>query len=244
MPYPFPLIARPPGDWKNLFDNQAIEMSIAHNMFIRGVNAIYAQAKGIQDKQIKPFVFFCICVLETLHHHHHMEESLVFPFLEAKMGENAMAHNVEQHHAFMGGMDDLEVYLKAVQAGTAVYDAATLIEKLDSFAEQLVEHLHEEIATLESSKLQAVITEHDLQDLADQFIKLMKKEISLVTAMPLGLVCHDKSTAPYFPPFPAPVLWMTKYALYYLHSDAWAFGPCDVNGVLKPGFGSDVSAPA
>ncbi|KAJ7067155.1 hypothetical protein C8F01DRAFT_1247552 [Mycena amicta] len=237
MPYPFPLVARPPGDWKNVFDNQAIQMSVAHNMFIRGVNAIYAQAKGIQDKQIKPFVFFCICVLETLHHHHHMEESLVFPFLEAKMGENAMAHNVEQHHAFMGGLDDLEAYLKAVQAGTAVYDGSTILEKLDSFAEQL------EIPTLESSKMRAVFTEQDLKDLAAQFSKRMMKDTSLPT-MPLALVCHDKSSAPYFPPIPAPVLWMAKYTLFYLHSDAWAFGPCDIHGVLKPGLGNHAVAQA
>ncbi|KAJ7067100.1 hypothetical protein C8F01DRAFT_1079288 [Mycena amicta] len=225
MPYPFPLVARPPGDWKNLIDNQAITMSIAHNVFIRGINAIYGQANGIQDGQF-----------EALHHHHHMEESFVFPFYEAKMGENAMAHNVEQHHSFMGGLDNLEAYLKAVQEGTAVYDAATLLEKLDSFAEQLVEHLHEEIHTLELSKMRAVFTEYDLKDLDAQISKRAMKEISLVTSLPLVLICHDKSSAPYFPPLPAPALWIAKYALYYLHSDAWAFGPCDVHGVLKPGF--------
>ncbi|KAJ7067109.1 hypothetical protein C8F01DRAFT_1227903 [Mycena amicta] len=118
MPYPFPLVARPPGDWKNVFDNLAIDMSIAHNMFIRGMNAIYAQAKGIQDEQVKAFVFFSICIFEALHHHHHLEEALTFPYLEGKMGQDAMGHNVEQHRGFMNGLADLETYLKAVQAGT------------------------------------------------------------------------------------------------------------------------------
>ncbi|KAJ7082224.1 hypothetical protein B0H15DRAFT_952609 [Mycena belliarum] len=31
-------------------------------MFIRGVNAVYAQAKGIQPAQVNPFTFFCISV--------------------------------------------------------------------------------------------------------------------------------------------------------------------------------------
>jgi hypothetical protein len=29
-------------------------------MFIRGINAIYAQAEKITDAQVKPFTFFCI----------------------------------------------------------------------------------------------------------------------------------------------------------------------------------------
>ncbi|KAJ7067110.1 hypothetical protein C8F01DRAFT_659679 [Mycena amicta] len=72
----------------------------------------------------------------------------------------------------------------------------------------------------------------------------MMKEISPTTDLPVILICHDKSSAPYFPPIPAPVIWIAKYTLFYLHSDAWAFGPCDVHGVLKPGLGNDISAPA
>ncbi|KAJ7170811.1 hypothetical protein C8R43DRAFT_1120546 [Mycena crocata] len=234
---------RPPGDWKDIFDNQAIDMSISHNMFIRGINAIYAQAEGITEEQVKPFSFFCIHFLGMLHHHHHIEETLLFPFFETKLGLHTMDKNVEQHAAFMDGLTDLETYLKAVQEGTATYKAATLIEKLNSFADILIEHLREEIATLESSRMREAFTKKELEDLEAALGKQILKEISLVTNLPMGLICHDKSTAPYFPPLPKPILWIVQYGLFRLHSDAWAFGPCDVNGVVKPGLGNDVPVP-
>ncbi|KAJ7154678.1 hypothetical protein C8R46DRAFT_1118070 [Mycena filopes] len=243
MPYPFSLIARPPGDWKDIFDNQAIDMSISHNMFIRGINAIYAQAEGITPEQVKPFTFFCISFLEMLHHHHHIEETLLFPFFETKLGLHTMDANVEQHHAFMDGLTDLETYIKQVQDGGAEYSGRTIIEKLDGFADTLVEHLTAEIPTLESSKMRAAFTKADLQDLEAQLGKRVLKEVSLVTALPMGLICHDKSTASYFPPLPKPILWVVQYGLFRLHSDAWAFGPCDVNGVVKPGLGNDAPVP-
>ncbi|KAF7336752.1 Hemerythrin domain-containing protein [Mycena venus] len=243
MPYPFSLIARPPGDWKNIFDNQAIDMSIAHNMFIRGINAIYAQAEGINEEQVKPFTFFCVAFLGMLHHHHQIEETLLFPFFETKLGLHTMDHNVEQHHAFMDGLDDLETYLKGVQSGTETYSGKTIIQKLDAFADTLVEHLRDEIPTLESSKMRAAFTEKDLKDLEAAVGSRVMKEVSLVTTLPLGLICHDKSTASYFPPLPGPIMWVVKYGLFRLHSDAWAFGPCDVNGVVRPGLGNDAPIP-
>jgi hemerythrin-like domain-containing protein len=78
-----------------------------------------------------------------LHHHHHIEETLLFPFFETKLGLHTMDHNVEQHHAFMAGLDDLEAYLKGVQSGTETYNGTTIIQKLDSFADTLVEHLRD-----------------------------------------------------------------------------------------------------
>jgi hypothetical protein len=43
-----------------ILNNWYSDMSISHNMFIRGINAIYAQAEGIKEEQVKPFTFFCI----------------------------------------------------------------------------------------------------------------------------------------------------------------------------------------
>ncbi|KAJ7761942.1 hypothetical protein DFH07DRAFT_814594 [Mycena maculata] len=241
MPFPFALIARPAGDWQDIFDNQAIDMSISHNMFIRGINAIYAQAAGIQEAQVKPFTFFCISLLGMLHHHHQIEETLLFPFFETKLGLHTMDSNVEQHHAFMDGLTDLETYLKAVQADTETYSGATVIAKLDSFTDVLVEHLRDEIPTLDANKMRAAFTKKDLQDLEAALGKRILAEVSLTTTLPMGLICHDKSTAPYFPPLPKPILWVVQYGLFYLHRDAWAFAPCTVNGVVKPGLGNDAA---
>ncbi|KAG6908661.1 hypothetical protein DXG01_003755 [Tephrocybe rancida] len=241
MSAPFALLTeRAPGDWDDIFDRQAIEMSISHNMFIRGINAVYAQAPKIRDDQVQAFAFFCNSLLALIHHHHTIEEELLFPFFETKLGKDTMGGNVDQHHTFQAGLEDLEIYIKEVLAGTTAYVGDLVVKKLDSFAEELVKHLHEELPTIESSKMRAAFTIKDLQDLDAALGKRILKEVSLTTVLPLGLVLHDKSTAPEFPPLPKPILWAAQYGLWYLHSDAWAFGPCDAYGKLKPGFGNDV----
>jgi len=147
-----------------------------------------------------------------LHHHHHIEETLLFPFFETKLGLHTMDHNVEQHHAFMDGLTDLETYIKAVQDGTAQYSGATIIEKLNGFTDTLIEHLRDvcyllpnptqifmqcfqEIPTLDSTKMREAFTKKDLQDLEAALGKRILKEVSLITTLPMGLICHDKSTA-------------------------------------------------
>ncbi|KAJ7170812.1 hypothetical protein C8R43DRAFT_67805 [Mycena crocata] len=239
MPFPYPTLARPSGDWKDPFDNQAIDMAVAHNMFIRGMNAIHAQAAGITKGQEKDFAFFCVSFFEMVHHHHHIEETLVFPFYEKKLGAHSMDGNVEQHHAFMDGLLDLETYVKEVHAGTAPYKAATVLEKLNGFADALIVHLSEEIPTLESSRLRAAFTKEDLAELEAQIVKMILADVSFFTTLPIGLICHDKSTATYFPPLPKPLLLAVQYGFSWRHSKAWAFGPCDIYGKLKPGLGND-----
>ncbi|KAJ6513072.1 hypothetical protein C8R45DRAFT_1088154 [Mycena sanguinolenta] len=238
MPFPYPFIPLPPGDQEDPFDYQAIEMALVHNTFIRGFNAIHAQAKGIKPEQVKPFAFFCMSFFEGVHHHHHVEEACAFPLYNEKLGPNAMDDNVEQHRAFMDGLNDLELYVTEVHAGTAVYNGATVIQKLNSFADDLILHLNEEIATLESSRLRAAMTKQDLKEIEDKIMEMLVRDTSLVTTLPMALVCHDKSTAPDFPRFPKYLLWATQYGFSWVHNDAWAFGPCDIYGRLKPGFGN------
>ena len=76
-------------------------------------------------------------------HHHKIEEEYLFPIYDQKLGAHAMDNNVEQHHAFMPGFHDLEEYVKEVHAGTEPYSGATVIQKLESFSDALVQHLNE-----------------------------------------------------------------------------------------------------
>ncbi|KAF7327212.1 Hemerythrin domain-containing protein [Mycena kentingensis (nom. inval.)] len=243
MPFPFAPIPRAPGSWDDVFEHQAIEMSISHNMFIRGLNALYAQAEGIQEAQVQPFVFFALTMLEMLHHHHTIEEELIFPFYEAKLGAGSMEGNVEQHHAFMAGLTDLEEYLKSVKEGAAAYSGTTLVQKLDSFSDALVEHLHDEIPTLEAEKLRKAFTEQDFTNLNKDLEKRILAEVSLLTTLPLSFVLHEKASAPFFPPLPKPLMWAAKNVLSRWYAASWAFGPCDMDGVIKPGLGNEPLAP-
>lgn len=78
-----------------------------------------------------------------IHHHHVIEEELLFPFYESKMGANAMGDNLEQHHRFRQGLADLEMYIKEVMDGKTIYSGDLVISKLDNFADDMVKHLHD-----------------------------------------------------------------------------------------------------
>ncbi|KAJ6531961.1 hypothetical protein B0H19DRAFT_1189340 [Mycena capillaripes] len=213
-------------------------MSLAHNMFVRGLNAIYAQAEGIRDDQVKAFTFFCIEYCNMVHHHHYVEETYIFPVYNEKLGANVMDGNIEQHQAFMDGLNGLETYFKEAHAGTAPYDGATVIQKINVFADQLVLHLNEEISTLESSRLRAALSKKDLDDLEALMMPIIMKHISFFTTLPMALLCHDKSSAPFFPPLPKPFIWAIQHIFSRRYKDAWAFAPCDIYGKLKPGLGN------
>ncbi|KAG5653682.1 hypothetical protein H0H81_011434 [Sphagnurus paluster] len=199
------------------------EMAIAHNMFIRGINALHAQALAIEKEKVPAFTFFCKCLLEMIHLHHASEEELLFPFYESKLGVGMMEGNVQQHDMFAAGLEDLEAYIKEVRAGRVKYSGELVVKKLDSFTDALVEHLNlvcilhsalqefwikdselilamQEIPTLEASKLRGAITKKELKDLDAALGKRILKEVSLTTVLPLGLVLHDKSTAPQYVP--------------------------------------------
>ncbi|KAG6817123.1 hypothetical protein H0H93_007510, partial [Arthromyces matolae] len=166
------------------------QMAIAHNMFIRGINAIYAQATKIEPSKAKSFAFFCNALLEMIHHHHTLEEEIMFPFFESKFGANAMGDNVEQHHAFQHGVDDFEAYIKDVLHGKAVYSGDLVIKKLDSFADTL------EIPTLKASRIRETCTEAELQGMQASIRKRALEGVSILSVLPLGLALHDKSSEP------------------------------------------------
>ncbi|KAG6846718.1 hypothetical protein H0H93_012256 [Arthromyces matolae] len=205
-------------------------------MFVRGINAIYAQAMDIEARKAKSFAFFCNALMEMIHHHHTLEEELVFPFYESRMGANAMGHNVEQHHDFLPGLEDFEAYVKDVLNGKAVYSGDLTIKKLDSFADIMVKHLREEIPTLKSSRIRATCTEADLKSLNESIGKRILEGVSISTMLPLGIILHDKSSEPKYRPIPKAIIWFGQYVLWHIHSDAWAFGPSDAFGKPKPGF--------
>ncbi|KAJ6617141.1 hypothetical protein B0H10DRAFT_2034265 [Mycena sp. CBHHK59/15] len=213
MPAPYPLLEMPPGDFKNMFDYQAINMAAAHNTFIQGINAIVAHALTV----------------ENIHHHHELEETFYFPEMEKKLGKGALSDNVAQHHAFVPQLVELQQHLEEIKAGKTEYDGRLIVEKIHSFGDTMIDHLNTEIPTLESGRMRAVFTEKELKDIEAAFMKLAMANIEFSTALPLSVVCGNPAT-PWFPPFPAPLKWATRWWFSRKYSEAWQFGPLNLYG--------------
>lgn len=128
----------------------AQEMCQAHNAFIRGLNSIYLQCHLIKEKQdIEDFLYFAATWAHIIDEHHNIEETIMFPSYEILAKKpGLLSHAADQHHAFRQGLLDVQDYCKQTKAED--YDSQKLKGIIDSFADQLYEHLHEELDMLPS----------------------------------------------------------------------------------------------
>ena len=58
-------------------------MALAHNMLLRGLNAIYKQAPWVQPQDIPSFVVYCRHWVTAITIHHAGEEKNLFPWIES-----------------------------------------------------------------------------------------------------------------------------------------------------------------
>ena len=125
----------------------ASEMAYAHNSMLRGINSIYLQAPHVRPgPDTADFLFFVKAWARWVREHHELEETRMFPAFEAIAGKSDLLRgNVDQHHAFAGGLEQLHDY---AERGGVLYRAAELTGIVDGFAPALTEHLHDEIGTL------------------------------------------------------------------------------------------------
>jgi hemerythrin-like domain-containing protein len=124
-------------------------MVLVHNMLLRGLNSIYLQAPHISKADEVSFCKYIRIWCAVLHHHHAGEEELFFPELDKLVGEEGvMAANVEQHHTFQSGLDDLSAYVRDCETGKQAYDGDRIVALIDAFGKILSGHLADEISSI------------------------------------------------------------------------------------------------
>ncbi|KAK7426928.1 hypothetical protein QQZ08_006520 [Neonectria magnoliae] len=131
----------------------ASEMCIVHNVLLRGLNAIYNQARNVAAKGTEKdkidFANFAYGWAGMLEEHHHTEETAIFPEINELTGvPGLMDSNVDEHKAFHDGLSAYTEYLDRVRSGNEEFDGDKLISIIDSFAVVLRDHLANEIDTL------------------------------------------------------------------------------------------------
>jgi len=207
-------------------------MAAAHNTFIQGINAIIHHAPTVPADKVQPFMVFCLALLDNVHHHHSLEETFYFPAMEEKLGKGALDANVEQHKEFMPGLEAFEEWCKKVQKGEVLYDAKVFLGLVEAFADIMVAHMNSEIPTLDRNIMQEKFTIAELKAIDSEFMKRALATVDFYKTLPLSVVCANPST-PWFPPFPAPLKWATKWWFARRYSEAWNFGPLDLSGKAK-----------
>ncbi|KAF8955140.1 hypothetical protein BDZ97DRAFT_1675101 [Flammula alnicola] len=203
-----------------------LDMSLAHNLIIRGINSMWKNALSVKSDDVGAFSGYALSCLQFVHAHHHGEEHVVFPRLQAKLD---MGHNIEQHEAFQEPMRALEDYMTRVNKGLEEYDGERTREIVKAFGDPMVEHLRDEITTLTPEKL-SVFTNEELSETAKAFQEHIKQLGGFFTLFPFALMAHDQRDAPEWPPAPAPVKWFATNIGYFVNRSYWKFSPYTRSG--------------
>jgi len=129
-------------DFKDHADTFGVQMCLIHNVFIRCLNCIYYYAPRVKKGDEIAFAGYCLLLTEALHTHHQEEEGLLFPFLQTKFDMN---RNLEQHASFNTKITPFEEYIRGVMDKKEAFDGEKVRNLVESFGDDLVEHLHEEV---------------------------------------------------------------------------------------------------
>lgn len=140
-----PVTYSPDWNFKDHVTTFAVEMILIHNVFIRSLNSIYHYAPRVKKDDETAFAGYCLTFTENIRVQHDMEEEIIFPFLQTKFD---MGVNVEQRAGLTSGVNALEQYMNEVSSHKSAYDGAKVRELIESFGDDLVEHLHDEVYSL------------------------------------------------------------------------------------------------
>ncbi|KAI1818752.1 hypothetical protein GGS20DRAFT_581145 [Poronia punctata] len=254
---PFKLIEIPALKIKN--DHYAIEaaseMANAHNVLIRGLNAIIQQGPHISStstsssssyssKDVKDFLAYVHIWIETVHHHHSVEETFLFPEIEKVSGgkKGMMDEAKGQHEGFQKGLKELDEYAlrkreEGVEGGEYKWEGEGGMKRIvDGFSKDLVEHLYEEIEVFLG--LRVLLDSEEFRRTGERAQEVAKSSGNiglLYTLVPMVLGTADR-TYPGSADFP-PFGWFMPYLVNYwfgVGNGAWRFHPCDFWGRPRP----------
>ncbi|KAH7198336.1 uncharacterized protein B0J16DRAFT_330264 [Fusarium flagelliforme] len=217
----------------------AAEMTVVHNLFLRGINAIYVQAVNVAErgtaKDKSDFANFAWSWSQEVLEHHDVEESRIFPEINELAGvPGLMDANIEEHHLFHTGLDKFREYVDKLRKEEEELDGEKLKGIIDSFMPVLRTHLENEIDTLVGLEKYAdrcdwgAWFQKVAQDLGAQGMKSASHRNEI---LPLAMILHDKTFEGGiwgdFPPLP----WLAMVAIRWLfvrtHQDWWRFAGCD-----------------
>jgi len=211
----------------------ARQMAQIHNTIIRALNSSWNHAVSVQPstQEATDFLLFNQQLFTTLDHHHKVEDDYMFPAIEKMLNRpGAMEENGKGHEAFAEGLTIFQKYVFVTKA--AEYNGVTFRHIIESFAPNLIQHLHDEIPTLVGLH---VLDSTALMKVWKEAERIALKDHDLYSDAPWTLGCQDKlftidGQKCGFPDVP----WILEAVIRNWHAKkhagAWKFCPSDLSG--------------
>ncbi|KDR77178.1 hypothetical protein GALMADRAFT_139192 [Galerina marginata CBS 339.88] len=231
-PYPLISISNTSFDFHNTSNIAqwfSTELSLTHNVILRALNAIWLNAFLVLPADEGDFMGFGLACLSMIRSHHETQEKVVFPILQEKID---MRMNVVQHIEFDELLKDLETYLRKVQNKQEPYDSGRLLELRAALGSRLVQHLHDEVDTVNPKYLYA-FSKQELMNLVHAIDEHKKNFRDSATLLPFIVTNHHKEDAPDWPIVPASLKWLTNHVGFQLHRHYWKFSPYTATGDVQ-----------
>lgn len=211
----------------------ARQMAQVHNTVIRALNASWNHAIFVQpsSQEARDFLLFNQQLLKMLNHHHQLEDNYLFPEIERlQCRPGCMEESQRGHESFAEGLAIFGEYLSA--ATPSKFCGLTFRRIIESFAPNLIQHLHDEIPTL--VKLH-VLDSRALMRIWRSANHLATKDADLYNDLPWLLGCQDRTFAidgikGDFPGGHWIVEALVRNWHAKKHAGIWRFCPSDLSG--------------
>jgi len=235
--YPFPLITTPAsmGDqYTDPVTKSATKMALTHNIIIRGMNSIYLQCEFITPESAAAFMMYCKCWSEFIHNHHACEEVAYFPVIEKAVGlEGISESNLEQHDAFLSGLEHFDEYIRNSTPQT--FSGLMVLQILDTFAATLQSHLTDEVVWIMSLSQYPQL---DIGTIDAQHGLYVKAHSTHTRLLPFFLTNHDLTYEDgihaWWPTGNKLRQWYLRYICTLVHRSSWNYSSCGLGGKPKP----------
>ncbi|KAI3598078.1 hemerythrin hhe cation binding domain-containing protein [Moniliophthora roreri] len=139
-------------------------MAWLHLVIWNSWKSAYYYADKYSKDDFKNYAEYALTAVEFLEGHHDAEEQALFPAIEKK-APGSMAKNEAQHESFLKPLGELRSYIESTKSGSTAFDATTYRKKVDGILLPIMEHLADELDTLQSSSLLKNFTEDEIGSL-------------------------------------------------------------------------------
>ena len=209
----------------------ARRMAEIHNTIIRALNSSWNHATSVKPSEVEDFLQFNQIIFRTLDHHHKVEDEYMFPAYEKLLARpGAMEENVKGHESFAEGLAIFQKYVFITKPDE--FNGTTFRHIIESFAPELIQHLHDEIPTLAGLH---VLKSEDLIKIWKRAEHIATKDSDLYTDLPWILGCQDRSFVidgekTTFPGAPWILETVVRNWHARKHAGVWRYCPSDLHG--------------
>ncbi|KAJ3919226.1 hypothetical protein F5877DRAFT_90202 [Lentinula edodes] len=199
-------------------------MAWLHLVIWNSWKSAYFYADKYPEGDLQNYLEYALLSASFLAEHHDAEESALFPALEKKI-PGSMEHNEAQHQSFLKPLEELIEYINLAKAEGKL-DSATYRAKVDSILVPVMQHLAEELDSLEGSKLLEHFSESELDTINKATHKAQQGDNHKM--LPFNLPPGSP-----FPPAPGFVKTLLgPWVFYWKYSELWKYTTYPMKPIL------------